>query len=166
MRRRIIFAQVLLSPFAGRDAKTLFEHGIEQAEMPVAAVVRDVDDFVVRVGEQLPRVQQPQFNLPRAERHAELLAEQAAEMPFAAIELPGQVPQRALGQFGLRHLADQLPETFMQPAAPGGFHRRRRQQTGDGVRPKLQQPATHGQALPLCLFRQPREPLRPAVRRR
>ena len=48
----------------------------------------------------------------------------------------------------------------MQLAAPGGFRRRRRQQAGDGVRPKLQQPATHGQTLPLRLFRQPRETLR------
>ena len=89
----IFLFQILLAPFAGCHTETLFEHGIEQAEMPVAAVIRDVDDFGVRTGEQLPRVQQPQFNLPRAERHAEFLAEQAAEMAFATVKLRGQPGQ-------------------------------------------------------------------------
>src|ERR1017187_2099736 len=113
---RKVFAHVLLPPFTGRHTKSFFEHHIEKAEVLVAAVVGDVDDFGVRVREQLPCALESQFNLARAQRHAELLAEQAAEMSFAAIELPGQVAQRALGQFGLRHLADQLPETLMQPA--------------------------------------------------
>ena len=156
---RRAFAEALLPPFAGRHSETFLEHHVEQAEVLVAAVVGDVDDFGVRVREQLAGVLEAQFNLARAERHAEFLAEQAGKMAFAAIELPGQVAERALGEFGLRHPADQLPETFEEFAAAGGFPYRRGQQIGDGVGPQLEQPATHRQALLVRLFRQPRESL-------
>ena len=116
-----LFAEILLAPFAGCEAETFFEHGVEQAEVPVAAVVGDVDDFGVGVREQLPRALESQFNLPRPEGHAEFLAEQAAEMAFTAMKLPGQVVQRTLGKFGLGHLADQVPEMIAEfVAAVGG----------------------------------------------
>ena len=63
--------------------------------MPVAAFVGDVDDLGVGIREQLPGALQAQFGLARAQRHAELLAEQPAEMPLAAMQLRRQFRQRA-----------------------------------------------------------------------
>ena len=64
-----IFWRILLTPFTGRDAKTFFEHGVKQAEVPVAALVSDVDDLIVRTERDIEPTGyalKPQFNLPRA----------------------------------------------------------------------------------------------------
>ncbi len=109
--------------------------------MPVAAVVGHIDDLRVGIREQLPRALEAQLDLARAQRHAEFLAEQPAEMAFAAMQLRGEVGQRRIGQFGFRHLADHFPETLGKFVA-GDIRQRRGQQTMQRTGPELQQGAT------------------------
>src|SRR5262249_48488667 len=66
--------EIFLSPFRGSHAEILFEHGIEEAQMPVAAFESDVDYFGIRVGEQLTRLEQAQLSLLHANRRAEVPA--------------------------------------------------------------------------------------------
>lgn len=155
--RRRIFMNTLPAPFDRCQAKAFFEHGIEQTEMPVAAVVGNVDDFGIGIREQLARPLEAQFDLPGMERHAEFLPEQAAEVAFATMELPGQFRQGTFGQFGLGHLSDQFPDMIAEFIAAGGCRGRYRQKAGHGIGPELQQCATHGQPVAVGLVGQPHE---------
>ena len=142
--------QILLPPLARRDAKTLFEHRVEQPQMPVAAFVGDVDDLGVGVSEELARALEAQLGLALAQRHAELGAKQPAEMPLAAMQPLGQLRQRARRQFRVRHLRDELAKPLVQFVARV-FHRRHRQHAGHRLRPELQQRRAHGQVFPAGL---------------
>jgi len=153
---RKVLTRVLLAPFGRGQTKALFEHGIEQAQMPIAADVGDADDFGIGIHEQLAGAVEAQFDLPRVKRHAEFLMKQAAEMAFAAMQLPGQFGQRTFGEFGLGHLSDQLPDLITKLVANRGW-RRHGQQTGNGVGPQLQQRATYREPVAVRLVGQPRK---------
>ena len=101
--------KVLLPPFAGREAETFFKHGVEKSQMPVAAFVGDVDNLGIGIRQQLARALEAQLNLARAQRHAEFLTEQTAEMTFAAMEMAGQIGQELAGgrRVGVEELVDQ-----------------------------------------------------------
>ena len=81
--------------------------------MPVAGVVGHGADFRVRVGQQLAGPLQAQFRLFLAEGHAEFQAEQAAEMPLAAVQLRRHVRHGRGGELFFGKLADK--------PAKGGF---------------------------------------------
>ena len=128
-------SRVPLPPFARGQPEPLLEHRVEQAEMPVAAVVGDVDDFGVRVREQLLRALQAQLDLPRPQRHPKLRAEQAAEMPLAAMQPRRQFAQRTSRQIHLQHLPDDLAKAVAQFVRAGSRGRRRRKQAGHRAHP-------------------------------
>ena len=164
--RQRAFAKGLPVPFGRRQAKPFFEHGMEQAEVAVAAVVGDVDDFGMGIRQQLACALQAQFDLPRVKRHAEFLAEQAAEMPFAAMQLPGQFRQRMFGQFGFSHLPDQFTDMIAEFIAVGGGGGRRRQPAGHGIGPELQQRTPLGQPVAVLVVGQPHKFLTDRLARR
>ncbi len=62
-------------------------------------------------------------------------------MTFAAMQLPGEVGERRIGQLGLGHFADHFPEALMKFIAGVKFNRRCVEQAVQRARPKLQQGA-------------------------
>ena len=55
----IVFGNILLPPGTGRHAETPLEHGVEQPQMPVAALQGDADDLGIGIHQQLTGVLQP-----------------------------------------------------------------------------------------------------------
>ena len=82
--------------------------------MPIAAVVSGFNDLAVRLRQQVPGALKPQFRLMLAQGQAELLPEKPVKMALAAVQLRSQMSEGLLGQFCLRHPADQLAKALFQ----------------------------------------------------
>ena len=106
-----------MTPFGWRHAEVLFEHGIEEAQMPVTALQCHMDNLGVGVREQLAGFEQTQFGLARADGHAEVLAKKPAEMPQAAPAQFGELFGSVIEQVAVWHFIDELLEARLRGRA-------------------------------------------------
>ena len=147
----IVFRHILLPPGAGRHAETPLEHDVEQSQMLVAALMGDTDDLGAGIQQQLAGALQPQLGLALAQRHAKFGAEQPAQVPLAAIKLPGQLLQRTRRQLRVGHGGKKPLKPVLQSQAGLGVGHWHLQNGGNRLGPELQQRGAHGQGLPLGL---------------
>ena len=146
----LFLVRVGAPPFAGGHAEAFFEHGVEESQVPVAALIGDGDDFILRVGEELPRLLQTQLGLLGPDGSLELLAKHAAEMAQAAPAHLGQFLRRVVNQVRVRDARDDLLE-----AQQGGGHvvlwlRHGRERVAKNHRHQMQNAAAVEEAPPLA----------------
>ena len=108
------FWSVLLAPGTGCETKAPFEHIVKQSAMVIAAFNGDVADIVTANFQQLTGSLEPRLNLPLPQGDAKFTTIKAPEMPLATTDHGGQLRQRQLGQFSIRHSRDQLKESLMR----------------------------------------------------
>jgi hypothetical protein len=142
-----LFGDILTAPFAGGHAEAFFKPGVEQTQVVVAAIEGNIDDFGIGADEQVPGALEAELDLAGAEGDAELLAKEAAEMAFAAMEAAGEGGEGMGGELALRHLPDKLTEALEQLVIANGGFGQDGQKAGHGDGPEVQSGAAAGKLI-------------------